>query len=316
MKRILPISISLLLLAILLPLLLLSSDSAPPDASPEPSEAAPTVTPPSITLDPSAPEGSLDAAAPLTVLIDSQVQEINMFDFLAGVIAAEMPASFAPEALKAQAVAARTYTLYKLFVAPSDAHPDAYVCNDPGCCKAYKATEALMDQWGEQFDQNMQAMYDAVRETDGEILVYEDEPILAAFHSSSSGRTEASGDLWQDLPYLQSVKSFEDEDAVPNYYSAVELTYDEFQETIASAFPQADLSGPYDQWIADIVYTPTERIASLAVGGVGISGADFRTAFSLRSTAISFSFSDLGITIACSGYGHGIGMSQDRKSVV
>lgn len=325
MKKIIPISILVLILAVLLPVLIsgLSQPETDPssdqtdqntaeyttDNHPSQTDTQPQESASEITLDSSA--DSLDKSLAITVLIDGQVVEMTMFDYLRGVISAEMPITFEHEALKAQAVAARTYTLYKKLVSPSTNHPEANVCGDYTCCKAYISDDALREKWGGDYDSNIAIIISAISETDGQTLTYDNQPILAAFHSSSSGNTEASADIWGDVPYLQSVKTFEDADTVPNYFTAVEMTYDEFKSTFTASYSQADFSSDDPQsWITDVTRSSGNRITALTVAGVTVPGADFRTLFSLRSTAIDFGYGDNGISLTTQGYGHGVGMSQ------
>lgn len=321
MKKIIPISILVLILAVLLPILISAisqSDSEPSsdqtaqdtEASSAESQSPQTDDKSSITLDTDA--DCLDKSLTITVSIDGQVVELSMFDYLRGVISAEMPITFEHEALKAQAVAARTYTLYKKLISPSTTHPDSDVCGDYNCCKAYTSDDALREKWGDDYETNMATIISAITETDGQTLTYENEPILAVFHSSSSGNTEASADIWGgEMPYLQSVKTFEDGDTVPNYFTSVQMTLDEFKSTFTAAYPQASFTSPDPQsWIADVARSDSGRITALTVAGVTISGSDFRTVFSLRSTSINFEYGDGSITLTTQGFGHGVGMSQ------
>lgn len=330
MKYIIPISILLLLLAIFIPLFTIGvSPSAGSTQSAETGQISGTGEDASggqegTVTDTAAETGSgtagtdaassadlLDKSMTITVLLNDEVIEMTLYDYLTGVVAAEMPVTFEAEALKTQAVAARTYTMYKKLVSPSTNHPDADVCGSYTCCSAYSPDTALREQWGEDYEANLDIITTAVRETDGVILTYNEEPILAAFHSSSSGKTEASADIWGDVPYLQSVKTFEDEETVPNFYSAVELTYDEFKDTFLGSYPEAVLDGADTQnWITDIVRSQTGRITSIIIGGVTLSGVDFRNLYSLRSTNIEIEYGELGLTLTAKGYGHGVGMSQ------
>jgi stage II sporulation protein D len=123
----------------------------------------------------------VDAGISIRVLVDGQVVEMNMADYLVGVVAAEMPANFEPEALKAQAVAARTYLLYKMLVNPSTAHPDADVCDDYTCCSAYATDEELKSRWGDGYVAYREKIVSAVTAVDGLYLCYNSEPILAVF---------------------------------------------------------------------------------------------------------------------------------------
>ena len=155
--------------------------------------------------------GDLDAEMVLKVLVGDTVEEMTLGEYLVGVVRAEMPASFEPEALKAQAVAARTYTLYKMQTGGN--HGDtADICTDSTCCQAYISEENARNNWGDAADENEAKIETAVRETDGETILYGGVPILAVFHSCSAGRTRASGQVWvSDLPYLQAVCNAEKE---------------------------------------------------------------------------------------------------------
>ncbi|MBQ1935460.1 MAG: SpoIID/LytB domain-containing protein, partial [Clostridia bacterium] len=122
-------------------------------------------------------------------------------EFLVGVVAAEMPALFETESLKAQAVAARTYAVSRL-------QNGEELCTDPTHCQAYADRNTLKERWGAQFDTYYRRIADAVKATEGEIAVYAGEPIVAVFHAASSGRTENSEEVWStDTPYLRSVES-------------------------------------------------------------------------------------------------------------
>lgn len=255
-------------------------------------------------------QASSPDARTLRVLLGGEVRELRMDDYLVGVLRAEMPASFESAALQAQAVAARTYTLYRM-AAPSAAHPDADACDDPACCKAYCSAQQAADGWGERAEEYEQKLRAAVTDTAGQILTYEDQPILAVFFSSAAGQTQSSGAVWQeDLPYLQSVSSPEDESLVPNYYSAVTLRADDVRSTILSAYPAAAL--PDD---GSPIFTALERDAAgyvtcAQLGGLTLRGNDVRTLLGLRSPCFTVEESDGALTFRVTGYGHGVGMSQ------
>ena len=138
-----------------------------------------------------------DSAKMLKVLIDGELTEMDMGTYLQGVVRAEMPASFEEEALKAQAVAARTYTLYKMEGGGSANHPEADACDDINCCKAYKSAEEAAASWGVSSAIYEAKIRQAVAETDGEVVLYEGHPVLAVFHSSSAGATRNVEDVWQ-----------------------------------------------------------------------------------------------------------------------
>ncbi|MCL2564074.1 MAG: stage II sporulation protein D [Oscillospiraceae bacterium] len=309
MRWIIPISLVILLLALLLPLIFVYSPALPmPGEADEPEEPEEISPPP----DAGEPESPLqDAALILRVLAGDEVWEMSMAEFLQGVVAAEMPARFHPEALRAQAVAARTYALHRMLVAPSPRHPEAHVCGSYACCKAFHPPERLRERWGDGFEHYSAVIAEAIRDTDGIILLYEARPILAAFHAGSYGYTEASGAIWGEVPYLQSVRSFESEADMPRFYAAETLTFTAFRDTVRREFSDAVLEdGNTLDWITSIVYTDSGRVAHLDIGGVTVTGPQFRRLFGLRSTAVRFSFDADGITITTGGHGHGVGMSQ------
>ena len=150
-----------------------------------------------------------------------------------------------------------------------------------------------------------------MRETDGEVLLYDGVPILAVFFSSADGSTQGAGDVWlNDLPYLRKVESPEDEALVPNYYSTASFTAEEFKFLVLRAYPNADLSGDASTWVSDIVRNDSDYVASVTVGGVKMRGNDLRTLLSLRSPSFTVECKNNAFTFHVTGYGHGVGMSQ------
>lgn len=286
----------------------LHSLSSPPQQRESPAGES---SPPSLTT----ADAVNDSELVFTVLEAGEVVERSMAEYLPGVLAGEMPASFEPEALKAQAVAARTYIMYCM-TGTSHRHPEADVCNDAGCCKAYVGEDELRELWGENYEGYSQKILAAVVETDGMFLSYAGAPIQAVFHSSSSGRTEDGGTLWSSLPYLVSVTSPETEQDVPNFISTVEVTAEELVRTISSVYPDAALDGDPETWVGLRTDGESGRVATLEIGGVAISGAELRSMFALRSTAFSLEFADGYFVFTVRGYGHGVGLSQYGANVM
>ena len=263
------------------------------------------------------PQGEHDSARILRILLGDEVVEMTMADYLAGVVRAEMPASFEEEALKAQAVAARTYTLYKMEGGGSANHPEADACDDINCCKAYKSREDAARDWGMAAAVYEEKIQRAVAETDGEVILYDSQPVLAVFHSSSAGVTRPSGEVWQqDLPYLQSVSSPEGEDTVPNYHTTVSFSLTEFKALFISHYPTANLSGSPANWFTNIQQTENGSVLSLQVGGISVAGTELRTLLGLRSAAFTISFAEDTVEFSVTGYGHGVGMSQYGANVL
>ena len=252
-----------------------------------------------------------DSAYTLRVQIQGEVVEMDMETYLMGVVRAEMPASFEEEALKAQAVAARTYTIHKIEGGGSPNHPDADACDQVSCCKAYRSAEEAAASWGLSTTMYEEKIRRAVAETDGQVVLYEGSPILAAFHSSSAGATCNVEDVWQSsLPYLRSVASPETEELVPNYYSKETFTLTQFKELFIANYPTAKLSGSPSDWFTNIHQTENGLVQSLQVGGITVTGGELRTLLGLRSASFTISFTDDTVVFSVTGYGHGVGMSQ------
>lgn len=274
---------------------------------PAPKEAP---LPPAKTPEPIAamPPGKVDSSYTVRVLDGDVIQEIAMDRYLQCVVRAEMPASFAQEALCAQAVAARTYTLYKMI--SGGKHPEADICTDATCCQAYLTAEKAAEAWGNEAARNESKICNAVSATDGQTMVYGGVPILAVFHAASPGQTRRAGEVWSsDLPYLQSVSSPENGEAVPNYYSRVEMSVQDFRRTFLQAHPEAKLSGNPAEWITGLTATGGS-VDTVTVGGVTVRGVELRQLYGLRSAAFEVEVQDGSVVFFVTGYGHGVGMSQ------
>ena len=272
-------------------------------------EEAPSPLPPSTDSAAGEQGGTVyDSARMLRVLIEGEVVEMDMETYLRGVVRAEMPASFAEEALKAQAVAARTYTVYKMEHGGSANHPEADACDQVTCCKAYRSEEDAAASWGISTSVYEEKIRKAVAETDGQMVLYDGSPILAVFHSSSPGATSNVEDVCVDSP--------ETEEAVPNYYSQETFTLTEFKELFIAQYPTANLSGSPSNWFTNIQQTENGTVQSLQVGGVPLTGGELRTLLGLRSASFTISFSDDMVTFSVTGYGHGVGMSQYGANVL
>jgi stage II sporulation protein D len=300
MKLLYPAALAMAAFAVLFPIAVVRPPAELPPAAPEISaEPAPTAAP--------AQYAPLDAARTVMLVHEGSADELTMDKYLEGVLAAEMPASFEPAALEAQCVAARTYAEYKV---ASGAHGGG-LCADPACCEAYCTEEELRARWGEEYEANIAKIRAAVAATDSLILTSGGEPILAAFHSSSSGRTEDCSAVWgRELTYLVSVETPESAGTVPNFREEKTLTAAEFRNTVLAALPGTlFVSGP-EGWLCEAERTPSGRLASVRVGSARVTGTELRRIFSLRSTCVTWSVSEEGVTFVTEGYGHGVGMSQ------
>lgn len=253
--------------------------------------------------------GAGDAERTLRVLEGDAVVEMDLGTYLACVLRAEMPASFPLEALKAQAVAARTYTLYQLRNGAH--HENADICTDHTCCQAFLGEEAAWTNWGADAAEYEEKIRTAVLETDGEVILYENQPILAVFHSASAGLTRSAGTVWlTDLPYLQAVESPEKRDAIPNYFSRVEFSTEELKAKFLAAYPEMDFSGSSSTWLQRAVTDEAGSIVTVNVGGMELKGAHVRSVLGLRSACFTWEIEEGNFVFYVTGYGHGVGMSQ------
>lgn len=309
MKKTLLMSCLALLVALGLPWLRLRAalpDQAEPPAEPSAAAAVPERTSPPEAPTPAPPPAS-PAPATIALLTEGETLTLDMQAYLVGVVAAEMPASFPEEALKAQAVAARSYALY---CAGSAKHGEASICADPGCCQAWQSDEQLRGKWGDAYEANIARIRAAVEATEGEYLSYAGQAAFAAFHSSSAGMTEDSGAIWSSVPYLVSVSSPETADTVPNYVSTVQCLPLDLRDTLLSAHPEADFTGQPESWVGPVELDGSGRVSTLTLGGVPFPGTQLRQLFRLRSTAFTLDFADGVFTFTVTGFGHGVGMSQ------
>ena len=233
----------------------------------------------------------------LAVFIGDKIVEMPREKYLVGVVAAEMPASYEVEALKAQAVAARTRTLGGCL-----SHHQADVCGDSACCQGYLDEEAQVARWGEDTEQYRARIEAAVNATQGIIILYEDKPIEVLYHAVSGGHTEDVEQVYgMALPYLRGVVSPGEENA-SRYETVQEFT----QETLAAAFP--GMAGPIALEVLE--RSESGRVLRVLVGGHEMTGRLFRSALGLKSTNFVIEQDADGVRIWQRGYGHGVGMSQ------
>ena len=288
--------------------LLFLGDKGEAGESPKPTGTLPldrtVVSPP-----PAEGAGADETTSIRVKLSDGTVTEMTMADYLWRVVAAEMPASFEPEALKAQAVAARTYAAAKMAAGEAN-HPDADMCTDISCCQAYITPQDAAANWGASASSYEAKISAAVADTSGVIATYGGQPIQAVFFSSAAGRTADAVEVWgNDVPYLTGVESPEGEE-VPNYHSTVTVPVEEFRTTLLSQVTGADLSGDPSGWFGTPVLASNGGVTSIPVGGVSVTGAALRALFGLRSAVFTVQADSTAVTFSVTGYGHGVGMSQ------
>lgn len=305
MKQVVATALVLLLTLFLLPLLLLGEE---PLAGPSQPPAATGTLPIDRTV--VTPGQTADGRVQVRVALgDGEVLTLPLDKYLWRVVAAEMPASFEPEALKAQTVAARTYTLSKM-ERTVEAHPDADVCTDITCCQAYIDPADAAANWGENAQTYTDKIAAAVADTDGMAALFQGQPIQAVFFSSAPGQTVDAVEVWgSDVAYLKSVSSPEGEE-VPNYHSQAVFSADQVRQAVLAAYPAADLSGDPSGWFGTPTTNEGGTVSSIPVGGVTLTGGQVRTLFSLRSACFTVAWDGSNFTFSVTGYGHGVGMSQ------
>ena len=292
----------------LLPLLLLPGREG--EEEPLPTATLPVAEPSAAAVEGVSPVEGWDESQRLRLLtVEGTVEELSLGDYLWGVTAAEMPASFELEALKAQTVAARTYCLYQR-EGGGEKHPGADVCGDYTCCQAYLTREQAEAGWGVDAWRYGEKISQAVAETDGLVCLYGGEPIDAVFFSSAAGRTADALAVWgTEVPYLKGVESPEGEE-VPGWQTVVTIPRGEFAETLLAAYPQAELGGEAGGWIPGLTADEAGMVTSIRIGGVEMSGGQARSLFGLRSAHFTAEAAEEGVTFRVTGYGHGVGMSQ------
>lgn len=237
----------------------------------------------------------------ITVLFDGEKRNMDLDTYLLGVVLGEMPAGFEADALRAQAVAARTYTLKKC--TQGNVHGKNMICTDHPCCQAYTDPVDYVASGGSWA--SVERVRQCVEETTGQVLVYDGALIYATYFSCAGDSTEAAVAVWgQDYPYLQAVDSPGEEDA---------LFYTEQKTFSAEAFQQAlgiRLEGAVESWFGQPSYTAGGGIDTLPICGIPYRGTTLRTLLQLRSTAFAVSVKNGTIIIQTKGYGHRVGMSQ------
>lgn len=237
----------------------------------------------------------------IPVLMEGQIMELELEDYVRGVVLAEMPASFEMEALKAQAIAARTYALRRYRTA--DRHPNGAICTDPGCCQAWLSDETYLIQRGTR--KEWLKIAGAVTDTTGLIVIYEGGVAETTYFSCSGGRTESAEALWDaKIPYLQAVDS-PGEEWAPVFSQELQWSAEAFSAALGR-----ELSGQPLEWLGKITYTAGGGVDTMVIGGISYSGVELRRLLGLPSTAFSVTAEENGIRIFARGHGHRVGMSQ------
>ena len=257
----------------------------------------------------------------LQISVTGEIVELPLEDYLMGVLVGEMPISYEVEALKAQAVVARTYTLNKIKNS-DEAHKNADMCDDINHCQAYKTKEYALNCWDDKEEnQKWDKINRAVKETKDEVITYNGSLINAFFHANSGGITEDISNIWgrENIPYLKSVNSeeidFREERKVFSISDINKVMKNKDSEYV-------EITGGdeaytlIDDKIKVLEYNSSGRVNRLQISNIILEGTEVRSLFDLKSTLISIKFENNDVIFETKGYGHGIGLSQDGANAM
>ena len=238
-------------------------------------------------------------AVKIAVLTGDSVVEMELEDYITGVVLSEMPADFQPEALKAQAVVARTYAMKR--AEKGSKHDAAAVCTESSCCQGYRAPEEYRAGGGTEAA--LEKVKKAVADTAGLVLKYGGELIDATYFSCSGGSTEAAVEVWgSDVPYLQAVDS-PGEEIAAHHSDEVWFSVEEFAGLTGC-------SGKPEGWLGQVTYTQGGGVDTMELDGKLFEGTELRKLLGLRSTDFSIEIEDGAVVVTTQGFGHRVGMSQ------
>lgn len=225
---------------------------------------------------------------------NGKIINLELEEYVLGVVGAEMPASFNIEALKAQAILARTYALKSI--------KNGKKLTDTVSTQAYKDNSELQKLWKNDYTKYYEKIKKAVNQTKGKVILYNNEYIDAVYHSTSNGKTENSKNVWKNsLPYLVSVDSSWDKN-VKSYKKETIFEINEFCNIL-----KLDVEEPITY---EIIHNETGRVRQITINNKTFSGTEFRNLLKLRSADFEIEINDEKIKVTTYGYGHGVGMSQ------
>lgn len=237
-----------------------------------------------------------------------EITEVELDEYLLGVLAAEMPATYHEEALKAQAVAAYTYLLNKRQNLDKTLG-GADLSNNSATHQGYLTPEERQEKWGDKTSTYEKKIKNAIEEVSGKVIAYDGKPIIAAFHAINSGVTQSAETVWGgEVPYLKSVNSIGDK-LSPDCVKTVAISSTEFSN-LASNIDSCTLDDEAESWIEDIEASSDGYVKNIKIGSASLSGLEARDALGLRSAVFTYEYKDGNFIFTTSGYGHCVGMSQ------
>jgi stage II sporulation protein D len=235
---------------------------------------------------------------------EKKIEHIPLEQYVIGVVAAEMPAEFELEALKAQALTARTYIVKQMINDQPISMPKGANVTDTIMHQVYYSDEELKRLWGTDYSWKIKKITEAVQSTRGQILTYNNVPIEASFFSTSNGFTENSEAYWENaFPYLKSVASPWDKES-PKFYDRKVMSVAEFEKKLGVTLPKDGSVGVV------LSRTPGKRVETVEINGKKLKGREVREKLDLKSTDFTWMRKGDEIVITTKGYGHGVGMSQ------
>lgn len=258
-------------------------------------------------------QAAADVSEEDTILVLSsstkKVSEIEMFEYVVGAVAAEMPATYHSQALRAQAVACYTYALKVRQNDSDESLGGAHISDSSDKHQGYIDKSARKEKWGDKYETYEKKIEEAVTDVLGKKLTFDGELITAAFHAISAGRTFSSEEVWgHEVAYLQSVTSAGDK-LSPDYSRTVVFTHEQFKKAVKN-LDGVKLGDDPEKWLGDIKKTDSGYVESVEIGGAKLTGVQVREALELRSSAFEIEYEDEIFRVTTNGYGHGVGMSQ------
>ena len=241
------------------------------------------------------------------------VFDIKIKDYIAGVIRGEIPANFEEEAIKAQSVAAYTYLISSIdtyLKSPSPKLKGAIISTNPSSHQSFVSEDEAKILYKENFKEYNKKILKAVDETLGKVITYQDKPIIAAYHSNSSGITESAKNIWgKDVPYLIPVSSPLDLEVSLNK-SSKSFSVEEVDSILKKQFPDIQLSEDKNLWFSNQNISPSGYTIDIKVGDQTLNGSKIRSIFSLKSSSFAIVYKNNSFEFETKGFGHGVGMSQ------
>lgn len=232
-----------------------------------------------------------------------EIEKHPLEKYIVGVVASEMPAEFELEALKAQALAARTYVVKQLLQGNTEGLPNGADVTDSVSHQVFNSETDLKKQWGADYDWKIKKIRQAVAETAGQIITYDGKPIEASFFSTSNGYTENSEDYWpNEFPYLRSVESPWDKQS-PKYDQQKSFTVEEFVQNLGVTLSSNNIGEILSR-------TEGKRVEKVKFGEKTLTGREVREWLGLPSSDFTWVLREDEIIVSTKGYGHGVGMSQ------